>query len=70
MEKYIQRLYERREKKYKKAMAGYGEQHLKIWQETCEKISNAERILESMRAAKVAQVDPTLTQSIPAHPQQ
>lgn len=30
---------------------------------------NAERILESMRAAKAAQVDPTLTRSIPLPPQ-
>lgn len=70
IEKYIERLYERREKKYKRAMAGHGEKYFEQWRETCEKIENAERILESMHVAKAAQVDPTLTRSIPAHPQQ
>lgn len=70
VEKYLQRLYERREKKYKKTMTGCGEQYLRSWQETNAKIENTERILESMRAAKAARVDPTLTKSIPAHPQQ
>lgn len=70
VEKYLQRLYERREKKYKKTMTGCGEQYLRSWQETCQKIDSVEKILGSMRAAKVAQVDPTLTQSIPAHPQE
>ena len=70
VEKYIERLYERRAKKFKKVLNGYGDSRLKQWQECKMKIENAEMILESMRAAKVAQVDPTLTQSIPAHPQQ
>lgn len=65
VEKYSRSLCLRLEKVTRKYGAWSKEQL-----ELAAKIDNCQHVLIAMRAAKVAQVDPTLTQSIPAHPQQ